>query len=141
MTENVPDIIHVSQEIDLRDIEQQYRYERKQEQPDEFDGLTKGKYDIDYSIGICRMVLGHCDHHKICTSANLAISLKHSLNKLIKFLESEKIPKNSNPVILFTCPVCKHSEVICAHIEDKYQCQKCCSECCVSGYVKKVMLE
>ncbi len=90
--------------------------------------LSKGKYDIDYAIGICKMVLGHCEQHKFDTSANLSISLKYSLDKLIKFLESEKRPRCKDPIVLWTCPKCKDSIHVHKSNEDRVICGNCLSD-------------
>lgn len=101
-------------------------------------GLTKGKYDIDFAIGICDMIISHCEQHKF--SSSLYISLNYSLEKLKKMLEQEKSPKNHNPVILFTCPQCKAQEII-GKMQDSYQCLECGSDCYTDGRIKKPQIE
>lgn len=73
--------------------------------------LTRGKYDVDYVINLCKMIETKC-HEMRHNPQHLQFTLQESLKKLIAFLQVEKIPTSNNPVILFTCSKCKESELI-----------------------------
>lgn len=87
-------------------------------------GLSKGKYDIDFAIGLCNNVIKHCEQH-VLQAGNFGISLKHSLRKMISFLQQEKQGKQHDPVILWTCDKCKESEPIFVSRAKDHQCNFC----------------
>lgn len=109
----------------IKDIKEHEKFVELWEENKRNEYLTKGKYDIDYAIGICKMVVEHCNQYKFKTSADLSISLKYSLDKLIKFLQSEKQPRSKDPIILWTCPKCKESETIFASTGKDKICNYC----------------
>lgn len=85
--------------------------------------LNKGKYDRDYVINFIKMILSMCDQHKIDMSANLAFTLKVSLEKLLKSIIQENEPVNPNPMVLHTCKRCGKQEVIHKNLEHLDLCE------------------
>lgn len=125
MTENLPSV-KTKQDLTANYEDQVEFYQQKEHtsKRDFLDDLSKGKYDIDFSIGICQHVIKHCDDH-VLSAGNFGISLKHSLKKLMTFLQQEKQGKQTNPVILFTCEKCQESEPIFAKNAKDHQCNFC----------------
>lgn len=54
------------------------------------ENLPKNKYDINYCINMLRQIEDHINKYKFSTSADLALSLQHTLKKMIVRLEMER---------------------------------------------------
>jgi len=52
--------------------------------------LLKDKYDINYCINMLRQIQDHTAKYKFSTGADLALSLSHTLKKMIAHLEIER---------------------------------------------------
>lgn len=85
--------------------------------------LNKGEYDRDYVINFIKMILSMCDQHKTDMSANLAFTLKVSLEKLLKSILQETEPVNPDPMILHTCKRCGKQAVIHKNLDHLDLCE------------------
>jgi hypothetical protein len=85
MTVNVP-VKKVSKQEFLNAIDE-YNQNKDYEKIDISRYLSKGKYDIDYVISLCKVIDSQC---KSVPMSNLGFTLSDSLRRLIAMLEVER---------------------------------------------------
>jgi hypothetical protein len=87
--------------------------------------LPQGKYDIDYIINLCEIIMQKCDQLKF-NPRDLEFTLKMSLKSLIAFLEFEKVKDtNREPIIHLTCSKCKFTDIVFKNNASEWKCPSC----------------
>lgn len=87
--------------------------------------LSRGRYDIDYVINLCKILVERCEALKF-SGHNGMLTIRDSLKKHLAMVEIDKQKmQNKDKIVNLECQLCGKSTLVPAKYISQWECQNC----------------